>query len=513
MANVEIENALPTEAEVRERVAALRKVDVFADLPEDQLRWFAERAVDRRLAVGEALFHRGDAPDWMAVYLEGEMHARRDENVLDGAVYIARADDPATQVSGMLPYSRMTEYPSTGRAVVESRLLLFPARLFPEMLRRMPVLGKRLIGVMSDRVRESTRIDQQRDKLISLGKLSAGLAHELNNPAAAARRSADELLATLERLRAVDLRLCQHRLAPAQRAFLSEFEHEMIAATAPDAKHLGALERSDREDALGEWLGAHGVENGWRMAPDLVEAGLSIAQLDRVLDEIGRDALGDVLSRIAAQFSAASLVTDIRTSTARISELVGAIKEYSYMDQAPVQEVDLHKGLENTLLILKYKLKKKSIEVARNYAADLPRVMVYGSELNQVWTNLIDNAIDAMAEGGHLRVSTKREPAGVMIEIRDDGAGIPLEAQPHIFDPFFTTKQVGEGTGLGLDTSLRVVRKHHGHIRFESKSGDTCFQVRLPLTGADGASVGPDGERANLQNSEDEQSEHWMPVD
>ncbi|MEJ7618348.1 MAG: hypothetical protein WKF30_15600 [Pyrinomonadaceae bacterium] len=349
MANVEIEHARPTEAEVGERVAALRRIGVFADLPEDQLRWFAERAVDRRLAIGEVLFRKGDPADWMAVYLEGEMHARRDENALDGAVYIARADDPQTQVSGMLPYSRMTEYPSTGRAVAESRLLLFPTRLFPEMLQRMPVLAKRLVGVMSDRVRESTKIDQQRDKLISLGKLSAGLAHELNNPAAAARRSADELLATLERLRAVDLRLCQHHLAPAQRAFLSEFEHDMIAAAALDAVHVGALERSDREDALGEWLTAHGVENAWRMAPDLVEAGLNVAGLDRVLDEIGPGALGDVLARIAAQFAAASLVTDIGTSTARISELVGAIKEYSYMDQAPVQEVDLHKGLENTL--------------------------------------------------------------------------------------------------------------------------------------------------------------------
>lgn len=474
------ELAEPSSEEVQERAAALRGIGVFADLPAEQLEWFAARTIDRRLVPGEVLFRRGDPPDWMAVYLEGEMHARRDDNV-DGAVYIARADDPATQVSGMLPFSRMTEYPSTGRAVTHSRLLLFPVRLFPEMLQRMPVLAKRLVGVMSDRVRESTRADQQRDKLMALGKLSAGLAHELNNPAAAARRAADELLGTLEKLRAVDLRLCQHQLAPAQRAFLSQFENEMItdaASTTP----LGALERSDCEDELGEWLDAHGVADGWRLAPDLVEAGLSAARLDRVLNEIGRDAFGDVLSRIAAQFAAASLVTDIRASTARISELVGAIKEYSYMDQAPVQEVDLHKGLENTLLILKHKLKKKSIEVVRNYAPDLPPMMVFGSELNQVWTNLIDNAIDAMpAVGGRLRVSTKREPVDVLIEIRDNGAGIAEEVRSRIFDPFFTTKPVGEGTGLGLDTSLRIVRKHHGHIRVESKPGDTCFQVRLPL--------------------------------
>lgn len=470
--------------EVQERVAALRGIGVFADLPEEQLQWFAGQTIDRRFVPGEVVFRRGDAPEWMVVYLEGELHSRRDDN-LDGAVYIARADDPATQVSGMLPFSRMTEYPATGRAVLPTRLLLFPVRLFPEMLQRMPVLAKRLVGVMSDRVRESTRSDQQRDKLMALGKLSAGLAHELNNPAAAARRSADELLATLEKLRAVDLRLCQHQLAPAQRAFLSKFENEMITNSA-EAEPLGALERSDREDELGEWLGAHGLADGWRMAPDLVEANLSAAQLERVLEEIGREALGDVLSRIAAQFAAANLVTDIRASTARISELVGAIKEYSYMDQAPMQEVDLHKGLENTLLILKHKLRKKNIEVVRNYAPDLPRMMVFGSELNQVWTNLIDNAIDAMpAEGGRLQVSTKREPVDVLIEIRDNGAGIPPEARSRIFDPFFTTKPVGEGTGLGLDTSMRIVRKHHGHLRFESKPGATCFQVRLPLAETD----------------------------
>ncbi|MEJ7709057.1 MAG: ATP-binding protein [Pyrinomonadaceae bacterium] len=254
-----------------------------------------------------------------------------------------------------------------------------------------------------------------------------------------------------------------------------------MIANAAQAKPLSALDRSDCEDELGDWLSDHGIKDGWKITPDLVEAGLSAKQLNRILSEIGPAAVGDVLARIAAQFTAASLVTDIRTSTTRISELVGAIKEYSYMDQAPVQEVDLHKGIESTLLILKYKLKKKSIEVTRNYAEDLPLMSVYGSELNQVWTNLIDNAIDAMADGGHLKISTKREPVGVMIEIRDDGAGIPLEAQSRIFEPFFTTKQVGEGTGLGLDTIARVVRKHHGHIRFESKPGDTCFQVRLPL--------------------------------
>ncbi|HZB44907.1 MAG TPA: ATP-binding protein [Pyrinomonadaceae bacterium] len=470
----------PTEAELLARMGALRRVGVFKDLPEDQLRWFASNAVERRLAVGEVLFARGDKPDWMSVFLEGEVHAVTDDNMSDGFVYVMRAGDPLTEVSGALPYSRMTEFAAMGRAVVPTHVLLFPAALFPQMLERMPVLGKRLVGVMSDRVREATRLDVQEDKLMALGKLSAGLAHELNNPAAAARRAADELLEALEELRAADLRLCRHDISAGQRAFIDEFEQRAIARQ-EDAQPLSALEQSDREDALAAWLEDRDVREGWSVAPHLVEAGVDVEALGPVAAHVGEEALADVLARVAAQLRTARLVRDIKAGTTRISELVGAIKEYSYMDQAPVQEIDLHKGLENTLLILKHKLKKKNIEVVRDYAEDLPRVTAFGSELNQVWTNLIDNAIDAMPEGGRLKVRTKREPADVMVEVRDNGPGIPPEVRSHIFEPFFTTKPVGEGTGLGLDTSMRIVRKHRGNLRFESKPGDTCFQVRLPL--------------------------------
>jgi signal transduction histidine kinase len=469
-----------SEAELRERITALRRVGVFSDLPEDQLEWFVEHARERRLSPGEVLSAHGDKPEWMAVYLEGEVQSVRDESISDGYIYIARAGDPATEVSGMLPYSRMTKYPGTARAVVHSRLLLFPAALFPQMLERMPLLGQRLVGVMSDRVRETMKVDVQRDKLMALGRLSAGLAHELNNPAAAARRAADELLEALVEMRASDLRLCRHKLTHEQRAFITDFEQKAIARQ-DDAPARGALEQSDAEDELAAWLEARDVPEGWSMASHLVEAGIDVAALEPVASEVGGEPLGDVLSRVAAQLRAARLVKDIKAGTARISELVGAIKEYSYMDQVPVQEIDLRQGLENTLIILKHKLKKKNITVVRDYEEELPRVTAFGSALNQVWTNLIDNAIDAMPDGGTLKVRTKREPLDVMVEIRDNGPGIPPEAQAHIFEPFFTTKPVGEGTGLGLDTSMRIVRKHHGNLRFETKPGDTCFQVRLPL--------------------------------
>src|SRR5215218_202191 len=474
-----IEAIVPTNSSPPDKIEALRRVHVFADLPDDQLQWFADNSEDRRFAAGEAMFRKGDPPDRMVVYLEGEVHAYWDEADHD-IVYIARAGERATEVSGMLPFSRMTSFQVTGYAVTDVRLLWFPVRLFPEMMQRMPVLVQRLVGIMSDRVRESTTLDQQQDKLMALGKLSAGLAHELNNPAAGATRAANDLIETLKELRAADMRLCSHDLTEKQQALIDSFESKAIDHTAT-AKQLNSLDQSDREDEVSEWLEARGITEAWKFSANLVEAGMDSAALEQLLGEIPSTATADVLSRVNCQLAAAKLAAEIKTATTRISELVGAIKEYSYMDQAKVQELDVHKGLDNTLLILKYKLKKKNVSITRDYAESLPHIKAYGSELNQVWTNLIVNAVDAMHEGGKLKVRTKREPTDILVEIRDNGAGIPAAVRSRIFEPFFTTKQVGEGTGLGLDTVARIVRKHRGNVRFESKPGDTCFQVRLPV--------------------------------
>ena len=463
-----------------DKIAALQKIQLFADLPDEQIEWFAAQCVERAFESGEIVSKKGDVPQWMIVILAGEFNAR-DEDAPDDLIYVARAGDAKTEVTGKLPFSRMKKFETTSRSIGETVVLQFPVAKFPEMMQRAPQLVERLVWNLSDRVRETTRGDEQRDRLMSLGKLSAGLAHELNNPAAAARRASEELKCALENLREADLQLCLHEFQPAQRQALNDFENDCLKKIGT-VEFKNALAQSDAEDELATWLEDHNVEEAWNIAPSLVEAGAGVACVEKLSDAIGDEILSAALERTAAQIVAARLVADISTSAGRISELVGAIKEYSYMDRAAVTEVDVARGLDNTLLILKHKIKQKNATVERDYASDLPKITATGGELNQMWTNLLDNAIDALpATNGKIKITARREPDLLFVEIRDNGAGIPDDVRNHIFDPFFTTKGVGEGTGLGLDTVQRIIHHHRGSIRVESKPGETCFQVRLPL--------------------------------
>ncbi len=455
-------------------LSELHNIAVFADLPEDQLTWLAEHFEEVRLQPGAVYLRQGDPVEYLVVVVEGEVRYQR-QDVPDGPFFTMQAG----QVTGLLPYSRLTRASGTGRAIVQTRILRLHKDHFPEMLRRMPELGKRLVALMSDRIREATRLETQHEKLMALGKLSAGLAHELNNPASAARRSASSLLEAIDAVRDASLRLLQHPLTNMQREAIARFEAD-AAHRAPNTSS-NPLEVSDREERLTEWLEARGVAEAWKIAPVLAESCIEPTELEGLAAEIGNAVMGPALARAARILAIYGLVREIDNSTRRISDLVSAVKEYSYMDQAASQEVDIQKGLENTLLIFGYRF-KGGVTVTRIYAPDLPRICARGSELNQVWTNLIDNALDAMGEAGELRVRTAREPDGILVEIGDTGPGIPPEIQPRIFDPFFTTKGVGEGTGLGLDTACRIIHNHHGTIKVESKPGDTRFQVRLPLT-------------------------------
>jgi signal transduction histidine kinase len=338
-------------------------------------------------------------------------------------------------------------------------------------------LTQRLVGLMSDRIRETTRMEQQRDRLASLGKLSAGLAHELNNPASAAKRATSQLREVLKRIRDASHELGRRDLTAAQKSEIEKLETSFVQR---DEVPPDALTISDLEDQIDSLLRSHGQTNLWQMAANLARKNVKPDALESLFATLDADTARAALVRIAASVEIADLLNEIESGTSRISDLVRAIKEYTYMDQAPVQNVDIVKSLETTLTILNHKL-KRGVVVHRDYERFPLLVNSFGSELNQVWTNLIDNAIDAMGGKGELRVRTYREDNCVVVEIADNGPGILPDIQAHIFEPFFTTKGVGEGTGLGLDTVQRIVKKHRGNIQVSSKPGDTRFQVWLPL--------------------------------
>ena len=453
----------------------LLRVPVFADLPDDQLDWFISQAQELNLKAGDVYAQQGTPADAMFVILEGHLQGRGEVN---GENFIF--DLEPGEVTGILPFSRMKKFTVGGRALADSRALRFPASLFPQLVQKMPELTQRLVGLMSDRIREVTRLEQQQDRLASLGKLSAGLAHELNNPASAAKRAAGQLRHMLAKIRNASLELGKRDLTAAQK---SEIERLEASFTQPDVVPPDALTMSDLEEQIDSLLRSHGQNDLWMLAAGLARRNIKPEVVESLFANLEGDTARAALVRIAASVEVASLLHEIESSTSRISDLVCAIKEYTHMDQSPVQNVDLVKSLETTLTILNHKL-KQGVVVQRDYQPVPLLVNSFGSELNQVWTNLIDNAIDAMHGKGELRVRTYRDDGCVVIEIGDNGPGIPDEVQPHIFEPFFTTKGVGEGTGLGLDTVQRIVKKHRGNIQVSSKPGDTRFQVWLPLAGA-----------------------------
>jgi signal transduction histidine kinase len=450
----------------------LLSLPAFADLPEDQIEWFLSQSEEIVLKPGDAPFRQGDPADAMFVILEGQMQARGEL----GGETVVIAIKPRT-VTGVLPFSRMKEFSVGVRALTDAHILRFPAALFPDLIQKMPELTHRLVGLMADRIRETTRIEQQRDRLASLGKLSAGLAHELNNPASAAKRAAGQLRDALKRIKNASHELGRRELTPTQKSEIESLEASLVRT---DEAPPDALAISDLEGQIDSLLRSHGQNDLWQLAADLAHKNIKPQALESLFATLDATTARAALVRIAAWLEVTSLLHEIESGTSRISDLVRAIKEYTYMDQTPLQNVDIVKSLETTLTILNHKL-KHGIAVKRDYDGVPLLVNSFGSELNQVWTNLIDNAIGAMGGKGELRVRTYRQDDCVVVEIADNGPGIAPDVKQHIFEPFFTTKGVGEGTGLGLDTVQRIVKKHRGNVEVTSKPGDTRFQVWLPL--------------------------------
>jgi signal transduction histidine kinase len=450
----------------------LLRLPIFADLPDDQIAWFIGQSQELALKPDEVYVHQGDPADAMFVVLDGQLQIRGE---LSGGLvtFVSKPGD----ATGVLPFSRMKQFPLTGRALTNSRVLRFPSSRFPDLVQKMPEFASRLVALMSDRIRESTRIEQQRDRLAALGKLSAGLAHELNNPASAAKRAASQLRSTLKQIKDASQELGSRDLTAAQKSEIEKLENSLIQKNEPPPD---VLTISTLEDELDSVLHSHGQNDLWQLSANLARKGAKPELLESLFASLDADTARAALMRISALLEITGLLNEIENSTSRISDLVRAIKEYTFMDQAPVQNVDVVKSLETTLTILNHKL-KGGVEVERDYQPIPFLVDSFGSELNQVWTNIIDNAIDAMHGRGKLRVRTYRDDTCVVVEIGDNGPGIPTEVQPHIFEPFFTTKGVGEGSGLGLDTVQRIVRKHRGNIQVSSRPGDTRFQVFLPL--------------------------------
>lgn len=459
----------------------LRRVPVFQGLEEEQLDWFLENAVEQRFPPGAVFGHAGDEAREMVVVLAGDMQAKPDGQSAEGPNFVFEAG----AVTGYLPFSRMKVYPLGRRTVGGLHCLLLGKEHFPEMYQRMPDLIPRLVGILTDRVREATRQTTQTEKLAALGKLSAGLAHELNNPAAAARQASQTALKLFTCYQELLDDFATSSVSAEQLAQIRSVEHRSAALIA-EAEALDSLTRSDRAEEIANWIEGLGFEHAWSYAPVLADAGWTQETLQGSLASLPHNLIELALARLASTIEIQQTLRQIHTSVARMSDLVGAMKAYSFMDRASMVEFDLNQNIETTLKMFGFRF-KKGIELETRYAEHLPKICAHGGQLNQVWTNLIDNALDAIdshtkrSEKGRLIVETRLEMDQVVVCISDNGPGIPPEVAERIFEPFFTTKPQGEGTGLGLDMVYRIIRQHHGKISFQCKEGWTTFSIRLPL--------------------------------
>jgi signal transduction histidine kinase len=464
----------------------LRSLFLFEALDDGQLAWIAAHADEVEVAAGDDIVTEGDPSGCFYVLLSGTLAMSR---MIGGdPVETTRTDHRGVYFGAVQFYlddESARTYPASVRAITDCCVLALPASEFAAVFQQWFPMAVHLLEGMILGLRKGGQITAERERLLALGKLSAGLTHELNNPAAAAGRAADALRDKVTGMRnklamIADGRIAGpqlHKLVMAQDEFVKKVRH---------APTLSPMQTADREDELGDWLDDAGISGGWDLAPVFVAGGLEVSDLDAVRTASDPAVLEGAIRWLAYTVETESLLREITDATSRISDLVMAAKQYSQMDRAPYRFVDVHEGLDATLVMFGRKLGEESgVRIVKDYDRTLPAIPVYSAELNQVWTNIIDNALDAMDGPGTLTVRTARDEDRVLVEIADTGPGIPADVRQRIFEPFFTTKGVGKGTGLGLDVSYRVVvSRHHGDIAVRSEPGDTRFQVRLPMTEA-----------------------------
>ncbi len=453
---------------------ALRGVDLFDELPDTCMAKLAAAAHTREMPAGAWVIREGESHDVFTVMTEGSIEWVKEVSG-EEVVLVSRS---APTYFGAMNLLTGDPTPAGGRLVTDSAMVVVPGDEFRRLLRDEPSVLRGSLGLIAPTFQGAEAALREREKLIALGTMSAGLAHELNNPAAAARRSADELGRAMEVLESTLCSFVERGVEREGAERLVALHHEAVASAAARGPADG-LAGADREDAILDLLDEAGLE-GWRLAPALADAGIGPEWVERVAAEAGT-ALGPAVEWVAASLTARGLVEDLHESTRRISEIVGAVKDYTHMDQAAVGTFDIHDGLESTLTMLAHKLKQGDVRLERDYDRGLPHITAHTSQLNQVWTNLLDNAIDAVGGDGTVRIATERRGDDIVVTIADDGPGVPAELQNRVFEPFFTTKDVGSGTGLGLDIVRRIVANHRGSVRVESVPGDTRFEVRLPI--------------------------------
>lgn len=456
----------------------LKNVPLFADMSDQDLQDLAEAITVEQLEKGQMLFEEGDQGDIAYVIDTGEIEILKISEERQVLLNVLSSGDVFGEMALLDESPRM----AGARAAAPTSLLAIKKKTFDDLLDRSPSAARSMFDTVVARLRSTEGLLRQSERMAQLGTLTAGVAHELNNPAAAVKRGASQLTDSVESYASAQRDTAGLALSPTQDAALMDLLKE-VGAAAVTPPEIDPLDRSDLEYELQNWLEARNVNDAWQIGPDLVNAGFTTQKLDSLEQSFGKEAAPSVAILVSKSAGVSGLLEEIGQASGQISNIVGSLKTYSFLDQAPVQAIDVSEGVDSSLLMLRGKL-KQGITVHREYADDLPTVQAYGSELNQVWTNIIDNAADALEGYGELNVRIYKLDADVVVEIEDNGPGIPEEIQHRIFDSFFTTKEPGKGTGLGLDITYNIiVHKHRGNITVLSEPGRTCFQITLPIEG------------------------------